>query len=93
MDFVAFFLDIALLPLQFILIPVDALLAQIPGIGAIPGYINQLFSLIGSIPGTIVALTGIAPLLWNTAIGAFIVFFTLSPAINIIKKIWAYVRL
>lgn len=93
MDFVGFFVDIALLPLQFILIPVDALLAQIPGIGAIPGYINQLFSFIGSIPSTLVSLTGIAPLLWNVAIGAFIVFFTLSPTINIVKKIWAFVRL
>lgn len=92
MDFVGFLLDIALLPLQFILIPIDALLAQIPGIGVIPSYINSLFSLIGSLPSTLVSLTGIAPLLWNIAIGVFVLFFTLSPSINIVKKIWAWLR-
>lgn len=93
MDFVAFLIDVALLPLQFILIPIDALLAQIPGIGMIPSFISNLFSFIGQIPQTLVSLTGLSPILWNLAIGAFLVFFTLSPAINIIKKIWAFVRL
>lgn len=92
MDWLSLILDVALLPLQVILIPIDALLAQIPGIGLIPGYIASLFSFIGSIPQTIVALTGIAPLLWNLAIGTFLVFFTLSPAINIVKKLWAWLR-
>lgn len=85
-------LDIFLLPLQVILIPIDALLAQIGGIGVIPSYINSLFTLIGTFPSTIVALTGIAPILWNTAIGTFLLFFTLSPSISIVKKIWAYIR-
>lgn len=92
MDWVALILDVALLPLQLILVPVDALLAQIPGIGQIPSAINQLFSFIGTVPQTIVALTGLSPLLWNLAIGTFVLFFTLSPAINIVKKIWAWLR-
>lgn len=92
MDFLAFFLDIAILPLQVILIPIDALLARIDGIGAIPSYINQLFSLIGSIPATLLALTGLSPVLWNLAIATFVVFLTFSPAINAIKKIWAFIR-
>lgn len=92
MDWVGLILDVALLPLQLVLIPVDALLAQIPGIGLIPGYISSLFSFIGSVPQTIVALTGLSPLLWNLAIGTFVVFFTLSPTINIIKKLWAWLR-
>ncbi len=85
-------LDVLLLPLQLVLIPIDALLAQIPGIGQIPSYINSLFSLIGQLPATLVALTGIAPILWNVALLTFLVFFTLSPAINVFKKIWEWIR-
>ena len=92
MDFLGLILDIALLPLQLVLIPIDSLLANIPGIGLIPSYIQSLFSFIGGIPQTLVALTGIAPLLWNIAIGTFILFFTLSPTINVVKKLWAWLR-
>lgn len=91
-DVTAIILDVLLLPLQLIMVPIDSLLAQIPGIGQIPSYIASFFSFIGNMPATVVRLTGIAPAIWNTALLVFLLFFTLSPSINVAKKIWAWVR-
>lgn len=85
-------IDILLLPLQIILVPIDTLLAQIPGIGIIASSISAIASFIGSLPSTLVNLVGLSPILWNAYFLTFILFVTLSPAINILKRVWAWVR-
>lgn len=86
------FLNIMLLPLQVVLLPIDALLAQIPGIAAIPQTLNSFTTFIGDIPETLVALTGINPLIWNMLITVFVLYLGLAPAIQGIKNVWAWVR-
>jgi hypothetical protein len=83
---------ILLLPLQLILIPVDAFLAMIPGISAIPSAINYMVGFVGTMPSLLVNLSGVQPFLWNMLIISFIMFITATPAINGLKKIWAWVR-
>lgn len=85
-------ITILLLPLQAVLIPIDALLAKIPGIGAIPSAINGILQFVGSIPGTILNLTGINPILWNTMLSIFVLYIVLAPGIQGMKKVWAWVR-
>jgi hypothetical protein len=80
------------LPLQVILVPIDALLATIPGIGAVPSAISSIFSFIGSIPATIVKLSGASPILWNAMFIIFVLWIGLAPTINVFKKVWAWVR-
>jgi len=87
------FLDILILPLQAVLIPVDMLLANIPGIGSVSSAISSIIALIGSMPSTIVNLFGINPFLWNALFLTFIAYVTFTPTIQMIKKIWAWVRL
>jgi len=84
--------NILFLPLQLILAPVDALLAQIPGIGQIPAAISSMGNFIGSIPSTLVSLFGINPIIWNSLFLTFVLFIGLAPAIQGVKKIWAWVR-
>jgi hypothetical protein len=86
------FVTLLILPLQVVLIPIDALLAKIPGISAIPQAINGILQFIGSIPSTMVSLTGINPFIWNSLFLVFLLFVGLAPAIQIIKKVWAWVR-
>jgi hypothetical protein len=83
---------ILLLPLQLVLVPIDALLAQIPGIGMVPSAINAMLGFVGSIPSLIVSITGVAPFLWNALFIVFVMYITLAPGIAVIKKIWAWVR-
>lgn len=83
---------ILILPIQVILIPVDAVLAQIPGISVVPSSLNGFASFVGSIPQTVVSITGIHPQLWNMFFLSFILFISVMPSINMIKKVWAWVR-
>jgi len=85
-------LDILILPLQLLLVPIDALLSQITGLNVIPQSINAITALIGNIPSTIVSLTGMSPFLFNSVILISILNLTAVPAINITKRIWAWVR-
>ena len=89
---VSIIVSVLLLPLQVILIPVDALLAQIPGIGIIPSAIIAVTTFIGSLPSTLVNVLGINPAIWNVFFLTFILYVTASPAISVIKKVWAWVR-
>lgn len=84
--------DVLLLPLQVILIPIDALLSQIPGLSQVPLAIGNILSLIGSIPQTLVSLAGINPTLWNVFFLTFVLYLGAAPAINALKKIWAWLR-
>lgn len=84
--------NILFVPLQLVLLPIDALLAQIPGITVIPQSINYIVSFIGTIPETIVALFGISPFLWNAQFLLFIIYIGVLPLINGVKKIWEWVR-
>ena len=83
---------ILILPLQIVLVPIDMIFAQIPGIGVIPSAIRSILTFIDSIPETIVYLLGINPILWNCIFIAFTLYITASPTIQIIKKVWAWVR-
>lgn len=85
-------LEILLLPLQLLLIPVDALLNQIPGLSIIPVSIMAIVDLVGNIPSTLVYITGLSPILWNTTIFIMILNLTAIPAINMGKRVWAWVR-
>jgi len=86
------FIDILILPLQAILIPVDALLKQIPGIEAIPQAISGVTQFIGAIPETMVYLFNINPFIWNSLFLTFVLYLTAAPAIQMLKKIWAWIR-
>ena len=85
-------ITIMLVPLQVVLIPIDALLAKIPGIAAVPSSISSILGVLGALPSTMVNITGINPLLWNVMLVTFTLFITLAPGINTIKKVWAWVR-
>jgi len=85
--------NILLFPLQVIFIPIDHFLAQIPGIGIIASSIRSMTSFVGSLPETLVNLIGLSPVLWNIFFTLFMLFIVLAPAINMVKKIWAWVRL
>ena len=96
MDFstiIANIVAVILSPLQLILIPVDKLLSQIPGIGIIPASISSITGFVGSLPSTVVSLLGVSPILWNAVISVFLLNFTLLPSIQLLKKIWAWIRL
>jgi hypothetical protein len=84
---------VLILPLQALLIPFDALLAQIPGIGIIPATLTSVLGYIGSLPSTLVSLSGINPIIWNALFLTFVLYFTSAPVIQFIKKVWAWVRL
>ena len=85
-------ISILLVPLQLVLIPIDALLAQIPGLSAVPDAINAVVGFIGVLPATFVHLLGINPLLWNAIFITFLLYVSIAPGIQIIKKIIAWVR-
>ena len=84
--------DILLLPLQFILMPVDLLLSNIPGISAIPNAISGLTGIIGSIPSTMVVLSGASPILWNGIFLLFVLYISAAPGVQLVKRIWAWIR-
>lgn len=86
-------LNVLLSPLQLILVPFDSLLAGIPGIGIIPASISSIIGFVGTFPQTLCTLFGISPVIWNALISVFIVNFTALPAIQLAKKVWAWVRL
>jgi hypothetical protein len=93
LDFVTeIIVTILLLPLQLILIPIDAFLAQIPGIGSIPSAINTMVGFVGTLPGTLVRLLGIMPFMWNMLIVSYVLYIGITPGVNGLKKIWAWVR-
>lgn len=91
-DVVDIILNILFVPLQVIMLPLDGLLSNIPGIGIIPSSINAIVGFVGSIPATIVKIMGVAPVLWNATITMFIAWLLASPAINLGKTIWAWLR-
>lgn len=99
MDFTGFFtgiIDFAVTILVDITMifftPIDFLLSPIPGLQVIPDSITAISSFIGNLPGTIVSITGISPLLWNGVFTIFILYFTLTPSINLMKKIYNWIR-
>lgn len=85
-------ITILILPLQLVLVPLDALLAQIPGIGIVPSSFAGLTSFVGSLPSTMVNLVGLNPILWNMFFLTFVLYITASPTVSLVKKIWAWVR-
>jgi len=80
------------MPLQLILIPFDMLLSQINGIEAIPQALSDITQFFTTIPETIVKLLGINPILWNGLFLTFVLYYTLAPSIQIVKKIVAWIR-
>ena len=84
--------DVLLLPLQFLLIPVDALLNNIPNIASVPEAITSIISFVGTLPSTLVSLTGLAPFLWNALFLVFLLYIGSAPSINLLKRVWAWVR-
>lgn len=89
---VGIIVDVLLLPLQLVLVPIDALLSHVPGLSAVPAAIGSIFLIIGSIPATIVGLIGLNPVLWNILVITFVLYITAAPGINLLKKMWAWVR-
>lgn len=81
-----------LLPLNAVMLPIDLLLSNIPGIDIVATTIRSVIGVIGSIPSTLVNLFGIVPALWNIPILLFVLWMFTAPAINMIKKLWAWVR-
>lgn len=79
-------------PIQVIMYPVDLLLDQIPGIEVIPDSIFAIVGFIGSLPQTLVSLMGLSPFIWNALFVVFVLHLGLSPAINAIKRVWAFIR-
>lgn len=77
---------------HLVLVPIDLLLDKIPDIEVVPEAIANIVGFVGSVPATVVTLTGLNPFLWNAIFITFVLFIALAPAINAIKKIWAWVR-
>lgn len=93
LDFITdVFITLLILPIQVILIPIDSVLAQIPNIGIIPSSLNAITSFIGSTPQTLVTFMGVSPHLWNSVFLIFVLYISASPTIQIVKKVWAWVR-
>lgn len=86
------FIDIAMLPLRVIIAPIDYFLAQIPGLDAIPAALSAVSSYVGSIPGLLVSLTGINPVLWNAVIFVLLAYFGIVPLAGAIKKVLNWFR-
>lgn len=84
--------QVLIIPIQVIIVPIDAFLNLIPGISIIPDSISAVAGFISTIPSTLVSLFGINPLLWNATILLFIAYIALVPGINLVKKIWSFVR-
>lgn len=84
--------NVLLLPLQAILIPIDLLLNNIPGLSDVPLAIGNILSFIGTIPQTLVNMSGINPTLWNVFFLTFIVYLSAAPVVNVLKKVWAWIR-
>lgn len=84
--------DFAVFVIQLILQPIDLILRHIDGLQDIPVFLNQLFSLIGSVPEFVVAFTGISSGLWNIMVTTIVLFLTAVPAVNAVKKVIAWVR-
>ncbi len=94
-DFSAIFdaiLTFFMTPIHLMLMPVDYLLRQIPGIQIIPDSIGAVAGYIGTIPSTIVSLTGISPIIWNAIISTLLLYFVAIPTINGIKKLLNWIR-
>lgn len=89
---VGIIIDVLLLPLQLVLVPIDALLSRIPGLSEVPAALGSVFSLIGLLPGTLVRLLAISPVLWNILVLTFVLYIGAAPAVNIFKKVWAWIR-
>lgn len=85
-------MTLLILPLQLLMIPIDYLLSNIEGIEMIPDAITAVMDFIGSIPETLVTLMGINPVLWNVIFVLFVFYIGAAPSIQIIKKVWAWIR-
>lgn len=91
-DIVATIITLLMIPLQWLFVPIDALMAQIPGIAIIPSSLRQLGGFVRQLPQTLLSLTGLSPIIWNAFFTIFLLYIMLSPAINLVKKIWAWIR-
>lgn len=80
-----------IMPFQLVLSPIDALLNNINGIDVIPNAISSITTFVGTIPQTLVSLTGINPVIWNATMLVFVAYIGLAPAINGVKKIIAWI--
>lgn len=80
------------LPLLVVMWPLDLLLQNIPGIEAVPSALSTIVGYIGAIPETMVNLLGINPYLWNAIFLLFLAYIGAAPAINLVKKVWAWIR-
>lgn len=79
--------------LQFVMIlftPIDALLNTIPSLAIIPQSITAIGTYIANVPSTLVSISGLSPHLWNASITIFLLFITISPAINLVKVIYSW---
>lgn len=76
-----------LIPFQLVLVPIDTLLNNINGIDSIPSSISSITQFVGTLPQTLVVLTGANPFLWNTLFLVFVTYIAAAPAINGVKKI------
>lgn len=91
-SFVNVFLSALLAPLQIVLTPIDALLNQIQGIQVIPNSISAIGQFVGTIPQTLVVISGINPVIWNALFSVFVLYIGLAPTIQGLKKVWAWIR-
>lgn len=91
-NIVGMVINVLMIPIHFILAPIDMFLDQLPGIKVVPDSISAITGLIGSLPSTMVNLIGLSPILWNILFTSFVLFVTLVPAINALKKVWAWIR-
>lgn len=85
-------LDVLLLPLQLVLAPIDMLLAQIPSVEEVPEALTAMVSFISTLPSTMVVLAGASPFLWNALFLVFLSYMGLAPAVNVLKRTWAWLR-
>lgn len=89
LDFLmSIFLNISVL----LIAPLDKFLNFFPSLDIIPTTIETLGNYLGNIPSTIIYITGLSPMLWNLFFTLFIVYILTTPALNLTKKIYNWIR-
>lgn len=91
-DVIVFIVNLLLLPLQLVLVPIDFLLSKITGIETIPNALEAVIGFVGTLPSFFVSVLGIQPIIFNLIFTIFLLYFTLVPAINGLKRAWSWFR-
>lgn len=87
-----FIVSAVMLPMVIVFAPIDALLQFIPGISELPQYIFSVINFVGTVPDTLVTISGLSPILWNLSFNLFLLYIVIAPSLNLIKIVLEWIR-